>query len=101
MDGVELEAAERLLGCPRGARRAQVQSAYRRTLLRGRPDLGRADADWTRRVQAARDLLLAWAPGERRRDPRREAGPEQVWRPRRRATWGLAGPAEPAVDVRL
>lgn len=101
MDGVDVEAAERLLGCPRGARRTQVQSAYRRTLLRGRPDLGHADAVWTFRVQAARDVLLAWAPVERRHDPRREAGPEHVWRPRRRVTWGLTAPGDPAVDVRL
>ena len=42
---VALARAERLLGCLRGARRAEVQSAYRRTLLRGRPDLGHADGD--------------------------------------------------------
>lgn len=98
---LDVAAAESLLGCRAGARRAEVQTAYRRTLLRGRPDLGSADGAWTVRVQAARDLLLAWCPPERRRVPRREQDSGESWAPRRRATWGQGREPGSQVDVLL
>ncbi|MDP9406926.1 MAG: hypothetical protein M3P95_03285 [Actinomycetota bacterium] len=98
---LDVAAAESLLGCRAGVQRAEVQTAYRRTLLRGRPDLGTADGEWTVRVQAARDLLLTWCPPERRRSRRREQGAGESWVPRRRATWGYTRQPGGIVDVRL
>ena len=100
-DALLVADAEDLLGCPRGARRREVQGAYRRTLMRGRPDLGLADADWTARVQAARDVLLSCAAPERRGPHRPDDGRVLAPARLRRASWGLAPGADAHVDVRL
>ena len=101
MHGLEVARAERLLGCRSGASADEVRQAYRQALFRTRPDLGAASGDWVVELQFARDLLLAAAPPDRRRRPRR--GPASVSQSlvRRRATWGLTEPADSSVDVRI
>ena len=101
MPGLELVAAETVLGCRRGATRGEVQAAYRRAVLRERPDLGAVDGAWLRRVQAARDLLLACAPPDRRRRARREASLPASYLPLRRSAWGLVEEPANRLELRL
>jgi hypothetical protein len=101
MELLRIAAAESLLGCRRGASRAEVQAAYRRALHRERPDLGAVDGEWVTRVQSARDLLLACAPPDRRRRPRREAAPASSYLPLRRSSWGLTPERDSRIEVRL
>lgn len=101
MGRLELVAAETLLGCRRGATRAEVQGAYRSALLRERPDLGAVDGAWLTRVQAARDLLLSMAPPDRRRRARRAPMPPSAYLPLRRSAWGLVDEPENRVELRL
>ena len=101
MERLRVAAAESLLGCRRGATRAEVQAAYRRALHRERPDLGAVDGEWVTRMQAARDLLLACAPPDRRRRARRDPTPPSSYLPRRRASWGLAPERDSRLEMRL
>jgi DnaJ homolog subfamily C member 19 len=50
-------AARSLLELPRGATPEEIRAAHRRLVARVHPDVG-GSADLTRRVNAARDLLL-------------------------------------------
>ncbi len=101
MERLDLAAAETLLGCRRGATRAEVQAAYRRTLHKERPDLGGVDGARVRELQAARDLLLAFAPPDRRRRVRQEAGSPASYLPMRRAVWGLVDEQDSRLELRL
>jgi hypothetical protein len=101
MGRLEVAAAETLLGCRRGATRVEVQAAYRRTLHRERPDLGAVDGARLRDVQAARDLLLACAPPDRRRRARREAGSAAPYLSMRRSVWGLVDERQSRLELRL
>ena len=101
MGRLEVAAAETLLGCRRGATRDEVAAAYRRTLQRERPDLGGVDGARLREVQAARDLLLACAPVDRRRRARRAGGSPAPYLPMRRSVWGLVHEKESRLELRL
>ena len=101
MRRLEVAAAAALLGCRHGATRTEVQAAYRRTLHSARPDLGAVDGEWLPRVQAARELLLACAPPERRRRPRRDASAPAAFLPLRRSAWGLVEKAASRLEIRL
>jgi hypothetical protein len=101
MGPLEIAAAETALGCRRGATRGEVQSAYRRALHRERPDLGTMDGDRLVRLRAARDLLLACAPPDRRRRVRREPAPPASYLPLRRSAWGLVDPPPSRLEMRL
>ena len=101
MGRLEIAAAETLLGCRRGASWSEVQAAYRRTLHRDRPDLGAVDGARVREVQAARDLLLACAPPDRRRRARRATGSAASYVPMRRSVWGLVDEQQSRLELRL
>ena len=101
MGRLQLAAAETLLGCRRGATWGEVHAAYRRTLLEDRPDLGQVDGARLREVQAARDLLLACAPVDRRRRARRTGSNAASYLPMRRSVWGLVVEPESRLELRL
>ena len=97
----DLTAAARLLGCREGATSAEVRTAFRSRVKAVRPDLGGVGGDLVVRLQDARDVLIAQAPPDRRRRARRGAGPPSSYLPLRRATWGLAEPPAPSLELRL
>jgi len=101
MDAADLLAARALLDCRAGATAPEVRQAYRRALQRTRPDLGTDDGTLTVRLQAARDVLLAQAPPDRRRRPRSSDAPSDAFVPLRRAVWGLVEEPSASVVARL
>lgn len=98
---VDRVAASALLRCRPDASEAEVRAAFRRALLRDRPDLDEVDGEWTVRLQQAREVLLSGARPDRRRRERRQPAPPAAVLPLRRSVWGLAVEPPPSVEVRL
>jgi hypothetical protein len=76
MDDDRTMSYERLLGAPAGADLDEVQRCYRREMRRWHPDLPGGDAEHARRLNEARDELVADPPL-----PRRPAAPPTDFAP--------------------